>query len=96
MNLTKGKWKYHVSATGSWVVDTDDERIASDVRHYNAPAIAAVPELVEACTGLIEALTKHIEGSNDPFIHLSELDDADRLARAALAKTGGEQQDEEA
>ena len=55
----------------------------------NARLIAATPDLLEACEALEKALSDHILGSTDPFIHLGELENADRLARRAIVKATG-------
>ena len=62
MELTKGKWKASRSATGSWKVDTDDALIAKEIRECNVYAIAAVPELVEACEKLLEEVAWLTDG----------------------------------
>lgn len=45
---TKGEWGAFKSASGDWVIATDDELICREVRHYNAHLIAQAPRLYEA------------------------------------------------
>ena len=87
MELTKGTWKKRRSATGSWVIDTDGDLIAKDIRECNADAIAAVPELVEACEAAWRWYYYGVKG--DYKIIGSVL-------KVALAKARGEQQDVQA
>ena len=88
MELTKGTWKKRRSATGSWQVDTDNERIAEEIRQCNADAIAAVPEMVEALE-MYECYEEYGATKDAWQIVLPRL-------RTALAKARGEQQDVQA
>ena len=97
MELTKGTWKKRRSATGSWLVDTDDELIAKEIRECNADAIAAVPEMVEVLEMYECYTTAHrriFEG------RYGTIEDAWwiilKKVQAALAKARGEQQDVQA
>ena len=95
MELTKGTWKKRRSATGSWVIDTDDELIAKEIRECNADAIAAVPEMVAA----LEMYECYTAEPHHEFVKkYGEVEDAWwnilLKAQAALAKARGEQQDE--
>ena len=100
MELTKGTWKKRRSATGSWVIDTDDELIAKEIRECNADAIAAVPEMVEALElvlPLIRSFAKTVNTISTFQIADPGKEYMEKIAieaEAALAKARGEQQDE--
>ena len=51
---------------------------------YIVKAVNNHEALVKACESLVKALTRHLEGSTDLSIDLGQLNEADRLARAAL------------
>ncbi len=79
LEYTPGPWEASKSIiSGDWVISAADGTtlIAREVRHFNAPVLAASPELLEACQELIIEM----DIVNVPSLHVME------LIRKAVAK----------
>ena len=89
MEHTPGPWEANKSIMGGdWVISTADHTtlIAREVRHFNAPLIAAVPELLEACQEVRTLLNL----DEEPLSSLNRQAASVRLWLAITKATGDE------
>lgn len=68
MEYTKGEWKTHKNALGTWTIETNHELIGQVDRHFNAHLIAQAPKFYEAAK-------KWMRGEISRADYMGELDD---------------------
>ena len=90
MNYTKGQWKAHKNALGTWSISTELEPIGQIDRHFNAQLIAAATDMYEALKvicGLFDYDNSGFKGSsNDDYVKIHKDSGSMRYAFQALAK----------